>query len=157
VWSGRSYFNILMKPIFLDFRKNTQISNFIKIRAVEAELFHTDGQTGMTKLTIAFRNFEKVLNKNWSIFPTAEGDFSSVANCRTKNPALFKGILGIFRGISEFIRFYSSINLDVLWKPRRGTVLQTPTTNPRIFCGNLVEGQCFRHQQQTHRYSVETS
>ena len=28
-----------------DFSKNTQISNFLKIRPVGAELFHADGQT----------------------------------------------------------------------------------------------------------------
>jgi len=28
-----------------DFSKNTPISNFVKIRQVEAESFHTDGQT----------------------------------------------------------------------------------------------------------------
>jgi len=34
-----------MKLIFLDrFSKNTQISNFIKIRPVGAELFHADGR-----------------------------------------------------------------------------------------------------------------
>ena len=44
--------------IFLtEFRKNTRISNFIKIHPVRAELFHADGRTDMTKLTIAFRNF----------------------------------------------------------------------------------------------------
>jgi len=31
----------------------------MKIRPVGAELFHADGQTDMTKLTIAFRNFAK--------------------------------------------------------------------------------------------------
>jgi hypothetical protein len=47
------------------FFKNTQISNFMKIRPVGAELFHadrqtdgrTEGQTDMTKLTVTFRNF----------------------------------------------------------------------------------------------------
>jgi len=28
-----------------DFRKNTQISNFVKIRQVEVDLFHEDGRT----------------------------------------------------------------------------------------------------------------
>ena len=45
--------------------KNTQISNFMKIRPVRAELFHADrrmkggmdGRTDMTKLIVAFRNF----------------------------------------------------------------------------------------------------
>jgi len=31
----------------------------MKIRPVEAELFHADGQTDMTKLTDAVRNFAK--------------------------------------------------------------------------------------------------
>jgi hypothetical protein len=39
------------------FSKNTQISNFMKIRLVGAELFHADKRTGMTKLIVAFRNF----------------------------------------------------------------------------------------------------
>jgi hypothetical protein len=29
----------------------------MKIREIGAELFHADGQTDMTKLTVAFRNF----------------------------------------------------------------------------------------------------
>ena len=43
---------------FLDrVSKNTQVSNFIKFRPVGAELFHADGQTDMTKVIVAFRNF----------------------------------------------------------------------------------------------------
>ena len=56
---------------FLDrFTKNLQISNFLKICPVEAELFHADGQrqTGrrryMTKLIIAFRNFADAPKRN---------------------------------------------------------------------------------------------
>jgi hypothetical protein len=44
--------------VFLtDFSKNPQISNFTKIRPVGAELFHANGRTDMTKLTVANRNF----------------------------------------------------------------------------------------------------
>jgi hypothetical protein len=39
------------------FSKDIEISNFMKIRPVGAELFHTDRQTDMTKLIVAFRNF----------------------------------------------------------------------------------------------------
>jgi hypothetical protein len=39
------------------FSKNTQISTFMKIRLVGAELFHADRRTDMTKLIFAFRNF----------------------------------------------------------------------------------------------------
>jgi len=38
------------------FKKNTQISIFMKIRQVEAE-FYADRRTGMTKLIVAFRSF----------------------------------------------------------------------------------------------------
>jgi hypothetical protein len=45
------------------FEKNTQLSNFMKIRPVGVELFHadarTDGHTDMMSLIIAFRNFVK--------------------------------------------------------------------------------------------------
>jgi len=33
------------------------MSNFMKICPLEAELFHTDGQTDMAKLMVTFRNF----------------------------------------------------------------------------------------------------
>jgi hypothetical protein len=33
------------------------VSNFIIIRPLEAEFFHADGQTDMTELIVAFRNF----------------------------------------------------------------------------------------------------
>ena len=49
---------ILIKIQFSrDLRKNTQISNFMTIRPAAAEFLHADGQTDMTKLTVAFRNF----------------------------------------------------------------------------------------------------
>jgi len=35
---------------------NTEISNFIKILPVGAELFQADGRTDKTKLIVAFRN-----------------------------------------------------------------------------------------------------
>jgi len=44
-------------PLCLSGFNETQILNFMKIRPVGAELFHTDRQTNMTKLTVAFRNF----------------------------------------------------------------------------------------------------
>ena len=40
-----------------DFSKNPRIPNFMKIRPLEAELFHADGRTDMTKLILAVRNF----------------------------------------------------------------------------------------------------
>jgi hypothetical protein len=55
-----------MKLEFLDmFLKKSQMSNFVKIRPVEAEVFHADTntdrqtyeQTDVTKLAVTFRNF----------------------------------------------------------------------------------------------------
>jgi len=38
------------------FSKSSQIQNFMKILPVGADLFHADGQTDMTKLTVAILN-----------------------------------------------------------------------------------------------------
>jgi hypothetical protein len=38
--------------------EKTQIQHFIKVRAVVAELFHADRRMDMTKLIVAFRNFD---------------------------------------------------------------------------------------------------
>ena len=67
--SSRYSCPILMKLEFLvRFSKNIQISNFMKIRLVGAELFHADGQTDMTKLIVAFRDGETkaVLGFTWT-------------------------------------------------------------------------------------------
>jgi hypothetical protein len=48
------------------FSKNLQISNFIKILPVGAELFHADGRTETTNLIVAFWNF--VISKRNSMF-----------------------------------------------------------------------------------------
>ena len=58
---------ILTKKFIDRFSKNTQISNFMKIRPVGAEVFHTGGQTDMTKLMIAFRNFANAPQKQAGI------------------------------------------------------------------------------------------
>jgi hypothetical protein len=44
--------------------KKFQISSFIKILPMGAELFHADGQTDMIKLLVAFYNFAKAPNEN---------------------------------------------------------------------------------------------
>ena len=43
------------------FEKNTEISNFTKIRPVGAELFRADVRTDMTNLIVAFRSFANAL------------------------------------------------------------------------------------------------
>jgi len=55
---------LLMKPEFsIIFEKNIQISNLMRIRPVGDGLFHADGRTDMTKLTVAFRKFANVPKK----------------------------------------------------------------------------------------------
>jgi hypothetical protein len=48
--------------------KNTEISNSVKIRPVEADLFRaeeqTDGQADMINLVVAFRSFVNAANRN---------------------------------------------------------------------------------------------
>jgi len=43
--------------------ENIQISNFIKIRPVGAELFHADGRMGIKKPAVTSRNFGNVPNR----------------------------------------------------------------------------------------------
>jgi hypothetical protein len=67
------------------FQKNAQISNFIEIRLVEAELFQAEGQTDrqrdretdIKKLTDTFCNFANA-TKRWGISLLAEQLFVSV-------------------------------------------------------------------------------
>ena len=56
-----------MKLKFFDiFSKKAQISNFMEIRPVGAELLHADGQRDMIKLTDAFHNFANSPNNTAS-------------------------------------------------------------------------------------------
>jgi len=48
------------------FSKHTQISDFMKIRPLGAELFHEDGQTDITSLIVAFLNFANAPKYAWS-------------------------------------------------------------------------------------------
>ena len=58
-----------MKLTFLsDFKKNPQISNFMKICLVWAELFHADRQTDMIKLTATLRRYAKESKKCFKTF-----------------------------------------------------------------------------------------
>jgi len=50
--------NLKCTCVFDDrYKKNTRISNFTKIYPVGADLLYAEGQTDMTKLIVAFRNF----------------------------------------------------------------------------------------------------
>jgi hypothetical protein len=70
------------------FSKNTEISNFVKISPVEAELFHADGRMDMTKITVNFRNFANVPKTS----PTASHcEWVSIRELRSRQcPAMHK-------------------------------------------------------------------
>jgi hypothetical protein len=53
------------RSLSTDFRKQSRISNLIKVCPVGAELFHADGQTDTTKLIVAFRNFANAPKMTW--------------------------------------------------------------------------------------------
>ena len=64
-----------------EFRKNNQILNFVKIRPVESELFHTeawwtDGPTDVTNVIVAFSNYSNIRNKDvlWTDHQTIEAE-----------------------------------------------------------------------------------
>jgi len=72
----RKYVGFRVKyPLFLSdfseleffdtFSKSIKMSNFLKISPLGAEFFHADGQTDMTKLIVALRNFAKAPKKKW--------------------------------------------------------------------------------------------
>ena len=60
----------------LEFSKDSQIPNFIKIPSVDAEFFHADGQADMTKQIFAFR---KIANSPESWYLT--GSEQTVVMC----------------------------------------------------------------------------
>jgi hypothetical protein len=73
-----------MKQFFsTGFQKNTQISNFMKIHLVGAELFHMDARTDMTKLIAALCNLTEA-PKNQS-FPLSAVSLSFVLYAYTTN------------------------------------------------------------------------
>jgi hypothetical protein len=86
------------------FSTNSQISNFMKIRPVGAELFHADGrtdsQTNMTKLTVTFRNFASSPNKPWHIRQTRALLYSAADVLTVSRPAVHTHYL-TFRYISQ--------------------------------------------------------
>jgi len=62
-----------MKLNFLHiFSKNTEVSYFMKIRLVGAELLHSVGRTDTTKLIVAFCNFANAPKNNLITKVTSE-------------------------------------------------------------------------------------
>jgi hypothetical protein len=84
-----------------DFQEKSQISSFIKIRQVGAELFHAAGRTDMTKLLEILRthlkSWRKELHRLLNGFPVFESPYplhvhgdKSNKECK-KNPGGWKG------------------------------------------------------------------
>ena len=62
--------NLKFLGTFSKIKKNTQTSNFMKIRPVWDEMFHTDRRTDITKLTVAFLKFANA-PKKWLHWPNS--------------------------------------------------------------------------------------
>jgi hypothetical protein len=58
----------------------------------------------------------------------AYGEYCSSVKCRTKIPAIFRGVFGILRGISKLLFVYST----------------TPRGPLTMFCGTMVRKHCNR-------------
>jgi hypothetical protein len=85
--------------------KNIHISNFMKISPVGNELFHADGQTSVTKLTVAFRNFtnspkNSTLNNFHLVTPPLHFD-------GTKSPALRRERYEVYHQQQRYFTFPS--------------------------------------------------
>jgi hypothetical protein len=76
----RFQWNLYLRIIF---SKNTQVSNFKKTFPLGAQLFRADGQTDMTKLTVAFRYFSKAPKYTGDYFARQSVRKEQVANVRT--------------------------------------------------------------------------
>ena len=100
-----------------EFSKNIQISNFMKIRPVGDELFHSDGwpdgQTNMTKLTAAFRNSATALKESLRITQTVKTFISKMASDNPSlTPYLHKTTLILVMFRQEVAKVYS---LQSIW------------------------------------------
>ena len=68
----------------------------MKIRSVGAELFHSDGRTDMTKLTVAFRSFTKEPENVSSIIGMAGGmNWIDLAQYRNRWRALVHAVVNL--------------------------------------------------------------
>jgi hypothetical protein len=73
------------------------------LRQIFMEVPDTCGRVDMTKVIGAFRYYANVPTKTLMV---KHGDYSSIANCLTKLPAIFPSTLRIFRGIPKFLFIY---------------------------------------------------
>ena len=121
--------------ILVRFSKNTEMSNFMKIRLVRA--MRTGGQTDMTKLIVLFRNFAKALTNR--VLPHTE---LTVCTFRTVNTDFFPQLCVLRAGLNLY--YYS----DKLWA--------STLRNPRLPSVVLLQTRpvCYlRHGGFSSRYS----
>ena len=91
----------------MDFSKNSQVSNFMKIHPVRAEMFHayirwTDGHTDVTKRTVAFRSFGKVPKNIYILRTRGISVFCMVLREREKNSDYFSiqfEVVGVYNRV----------------------------------------------------------
>ena len=79
--------------------KRAQISSFIKIRPMGAELFHADRQTDMTKLIVAFHNSANApkIRKFCSAVPSSiPGESKGAFDGRSGNESCFSSNISVF-------------------------------------------------------------
>ena len=86
-------------------KKNIQILNFIKIRPVGVQLFHSDVQTDITKLIVAFSLFfERVLKAQ-------EMNIHALSWIRTRDPRNQAAADLLLKTPSHHDQFYYSNNV----------------------------------------------
>jgi hypothetical protein len=86
------------------------MSNFMKMRPVGAELFHSDGQTDMTKLIVAFHNVANA-PKKWTTMNTVQKNVHVV-------------ILALLQEYSMYLYTVYSISRSAKYEKSQGTHLQ---------------------------------
>jgi hypothetical protein len=80
--------HISTKLVFLVFEEKNKGPNLMKICPAGTELFHVDGQTDMTKLIVAYRNFAnapKTCRRSFDMYmskvPLISYDLGNLASC----------------------------------------------------------------------------
>jgi hypothetical protein len=99
----------------------------MKIHPVGAELFHADGQTDTTKLTVAFRNFANAPNEthSYEVINTGYLRFSQQCCLWFKSPGMWSRVIGASGYRSAF-----SFRAE---QPKKNILLHPDGKTPRPF------------------------
>ena len=118
---------ILMKLEFAQqfFEKKLQISNFMKIRPVEAEMFHMDRHDEADSV---FRNFAKAPNKKWC----------KKGNCKRRDcDRLRCSGLGLVLKLADIVHCYSKFKTQI--NPCYNTRTYIPTPNDPLSAETMLK------------------